>query len=377
VLINRPDNDTPPRPAVIAQLEKAQIRPSSVAVSRCVRPSPRSEFGRRRRPSSVVEATSKPPPPPPPRKPQLPAHVSSRTSDDVNPAADERLRQLTAVKTDGDFVLRDARQQNVARTSTSRFTPNCSSSPVDVTSSKCDHSVDSSLPKKTFVEPLSMDSPKSRYETSAVGPDDDSIQQSAVCTDVGSFAERLLRLKTHCERPQPDSVTFCTAAGKRSRPADVANSAVSPSKPCLYQQDSVFTRVPSVTTAPVGEVNVSATVSESPTTGNAASDVGDEVLFPPPPEFADSFTAPAPDCLAVTACDSDSVRDSGVDGWTVEEVCNWLDSVGLCEHCASFRMQNVDGAHLKTLGRSELIAIGLTDVHDRMKFERALLKMSN
>ena len=374
VLISRPDSDARPGSTVVRQLESAQVRQSSVDSSRCARPSPRNEFGRRRRPPSVVETASTRLPPPVATKPQLPEHACRKTSV----FSGERL---SVVEKDADVTLCDARQHSVASTCKSQMTPHCSSLAVDspavlvtdVTSLKCSRS---SPPNKIIVEPFSDNDPKSRYEISTVGPDADS----AVCTDVGSFAERLNRLKTYYERPalQLANSKFCTVADTCSYPADAAKRAVSPSEPCLIQQDSLFAHVPHPpTTVPICEINVSAKLSENLTLGSGESAAIDETVLPPPPEFDDCSTVPTSSCLAVAACRSDAVRDSGVDGWTVDDVCEWLDSVGLCQHCASFRMQNVNGAHLETLGRSELIAVGLTDVHDRMKFERALLKIAN
>jgi len=115
----------------------------------------------------------------------------------------------------------------------------------------------------------------------------------------------------------------------------------------------------------------------SSTIENVVSAVDDEMLLPPPPEFDDSFTAAStPVCVAVPVRhDSDTSR--ACDGWTVDEVCAWLVSVDLGEHCASFRVENVDGFRLRTLGRSDLIGFGLTAVGDRMKFERSLMKVLN
>jgi len=358
VLVNRPDGVSQP----------GGVPGQSAAAGRGVRPSPRSEFGgrRRRRPPPPLTAveTAPTPPPLPARKPQ-PAVCTQ-------PATDTHLQQLLTAD-ERELVLCDARRQNTA--TTSGFAPDWScvvaaESCVVPIANFANRAANSSTP----VEPHPVNNLKSR----TAGPRADGAQQSAVCAGAGSFAGRLNQPTTQRERPGLQSTdTFYTPAERRN-PADIADGAFyhpRESFPC--QRDLVFSHVPTAAAAAVCESGALAKVGRNAALGNgesAHSAVGDEIFLPPPPEFGDSFSA---SCSAVSVRRSDSARDSDVDDWTVDEVCNWLDSIGFCQHRASFGMQNVNGAQLKALGRSELIALGLTDVFDRMKFERALMKMSN
>ena len=252
---------------------------------------------------------------------------------------------MTLAQTDGNFMLP---QQDVARNCGSELTH--SNNSVTMRSSKSVVPVTQSTPStdvrnvnacnstlKTSGEALSANRPHFQYEMS--GPRADSTADQ-LCTDVGSFAERLNQLKSFYGKPghhlQPD--------------------------------------VP----APISEIGALAIFHESLNVDNDESAANDQILLPPPPEFDDSVTVPAPSSFTMSACHSDAVgANSGVGDWSVDEVCNWLDTVDLCKHCASFRVENVNGARLRTLERSELIELGLTDVHDRMQFERALRKVLN
>lgn len=390
--------------AGIRQLEAVSSRQPSVSTVSTLLPSTRSEFGRRRRPVSVMEFTSRmlpaPPPPPPARKPHRSDRVysqmdSSRTGEKSNPrnfCSDEQLQQPAVAHTDEDVMLCGVSQQNesesthgyntVAVRSSKSFIPVAHS--TDMMRASCHHTTDSSV-LQTSAEALYLNAPNSQYAvpTVTVGPLGDNVGKSeAVCTDVGSFAQRLSQLKTLHERPghhlqadAPANSTCSTAGEHDSHPCDVVTCVThSGEEPRLYKRGSVIVNVPPSVTARVSEVGDLSKFSESLNFENNESAVGDEVLLPPPPEFDDDFNATAISYSAVSGCHSHSVRDSNVDEWSADEVCNWLDAVGLRKHCASFRMKDINGVHLRTFGRSELIALGMTDVHDRMKFERAVSK---
>lgn len=395
------DNIIQFRTDVVRQLEGVQTRQSSATTSQCVtavRPSPRTEFGRRRRPVSAMESTSRmpppPPPPPPARKPQLPDHLRSqldrgRTNDAAlntgprNSLSDHQFHQLTLPQMDEDVVLSDLHQQNPARNFVSEFTHDYNS--VTMRSSK------TFVPATHSTDVTTMNCDRSTCNSVLITAGAPPVNRpNCVFVDVGSCAQQLNHLKTFYERPRDDlrpdaavNSTLCTGTAAETDicPCDATDGITTPSEPCLHQQDFVSTRVPPSTTAPVSEIGVLAKFNASLTVENDESAVSDEILLlPPPPEFDDSFAVPAPSCSTVPASRAyNSARDSvtSVDGWSVDEVCNWLDAVSLSKHCASFRLGNINGASLRTLGRSEFISLGLTDVHDRMEFERALRKLLN
>jgi len=370
-------------------------RVSSSAAGRSSRHA--ESVGRRRRPVSVIEFTTSPalpPPPPRARKPPLPDHIHRQThiTEASKPSnyTDEQLQRLTRVDEDarlGDVQHHDKSDLTRACDAvTESFAPVAQSSDMAPYVNRCCTTVYNN----SVLKASAANRPDSQYAIPSVSPPqcDSSGQSEGVCTDVGSFAQRLSQLKTLYDIPggghraQADEPVNCTVstAGERVNypPCDDVSSCVTRGR---YQQDPVCTYVPASVTVHGGEVRDSAELDESLNVDNTdepvvSDDVG-LVLLPPPPEFDDDFNLTVPSCsAAVPAGLSDHVTDGRhLDDWSADEVCSWLDAVGLRQHCACFRTRNINGVRLTTLGRSELIALGLTDVHDRMTFERALRKV--
>ena len=40
--------------------------------------------------------------------------------------------------------------------------------------------------------------------------------------------------------------------------------------------------------------------------------------------------------------------------WTVDDVCKWLESLGMEQYCESFRQNEIDGTELSNLGNDTL-----------------------
>ena len=85
------------------------------------------------------------------------------------------------------------------------------------------------------------------------------------------------------------------------------------------------------------------------------------------------MTAPSMTFLAVTR----PYQALPVSRWSVADVGEWLDSIRLSEHKKCFVRQGIDGTKLLTLGRTELIALGVTQISHRMNIERSLKKVSS
>lgn len=85
----------------------------------------------------------------------------------------------------------------------------------------------------------------------------------------------------------------------------------------------------------------------------------EDLIAPPPPSF------------------SDNGQDTqGVASWSCLDVLAWLDSLSLPQYRVSFAKAQVDGAKLVNMGRTEFIALGVTQVGHRMNLERSVKKMS-
>ncbi len=65
-------------------------------------------------------------------------------------------------------------------------------------------------------------------------------------------------------------------------------------------------------------------------------------------------------------------EDKNIRSWSVNDVVEWLDSLNLSAHKQTFLRHQVTGRDLTQMGRNELIALGVTQVGDRMNIERAV-----
>ncbi|XP_076819198.1 uncharacterized protein LOC143464965 isoform X4 [Clavelina lepadiformis] len=61
--------------------------------------------------------------------------------------------------------------------------------------------------------------------------------------------------------------------------------------------------------------------------------------------------------------------------WTVEDVGNWLDNLGMGMYGQVFMENEIDGSHLPDLGKEELQELGVTRVGHRLTLERSLKKL--
>lgn len=101
---------------------------------------------------------------------------------------------------------------------------------------------------------------------------------------------------------------------------------------------------------------------------------------PPPPGFEDPPLVADPetknrsiDC-SPRSDPTASVVSHSLESWSLDEVSAWLESIGMGEHVLNFKQNQVDGQRLALLGRNELISLGVAQVGQRMKIERAVKK---
>ncbi|RUS82225.1 hypothetical protein EGW08_010001 [Elysia chlorotica] len=115
---------------------------------------------------------------------------------------------------------------------------------------------------------------------------------------------------------------------------------------------------------------------------------------PPPPAFDDmmvlndqdmSFILPPPQFLEIDANANESksldknsrpFANKSVGAWSCLDVLDWLDSLGLPQYRTSFAKAHVDGSKLLDMGRTEFIALGVTQVGHRMNLERSVKKLN-
>ena len=54
--------------------------------------------------------------------------------------------------------------------------------------------------------------------------------------------------------------------------------------------------------------------------------------------------------------------------WEVEEVCQWLEDIGLAEHCPQFQENEILGEHLLELTKDELAELGVKKIGHKKTF---------
>lgn len=109
-------------------------------------------------------------------------------------------------------------------------------------------------------------------------------------------------------------------------------------------------------------------VAMSPLSPPSGFDAGDdEIGVPmgfedvlPPSGFGDATT--------------ESAENKHISDWSVVDVSDWLQSLGLSEHVTRFKQKQVSGRQLAAMGRNELIQLGVHQVGQRMNLERAIKK---
>ena len=105
------------------------------------------------------------------------------------------------------------------------------------------------------------------------------------------------------------------------------------------------------------------------------TDIGGEGAdFIPPPMGFD--VAPPQDLPPATslrqAIRRKAYQEKAIEAWTSADVCEWLESLQLGQLSGHFSKRAITGQQLMNMGRNELIAIGVTEVSDRMNIERAI-----
>ncbi|KAG7267704.1 hypothetical protein CRUP_020257 [Coryphaenoides rupestris] len=87
-----------------------------------------------------------------------------------------------------------------------------------------------------------------------------------------------------------------------------------------------------------------------------------------------SSRSPSPLTLMQAAAASSGKPFAGkpVELWSKGDVADWLESLNLAEHRDAFLDNEIEGAHLPSLRKEDLIDLGVTRVGHRMNIERAL-----
>ncbi|XP_063293840.1 SH3 and multiple ankyrin repeat domains protein 2 isoform X2 [Pelobates fuscus] len=110
------------------------------------------------------------------------------------------------------------------------------------------------------------------------------------------------------------------------------------------------------------------------------SSMSDVFVLPTQPPSGDLFgmsmgrsRSPSPSILQQISNKPFSAKP--VHMWTKQDVADWLESLHLGEHKEMFMDNEIDGTHLPSLQKEDLIDLGVTRVGHRMNIERALKQL--
>uniref|UniRef100_A0A3Q4HGR5 SAM domain-containing protein n=1 Tax=Neolamprologus brichardi TaxID=32507 RepID=A0A3Q4HGR5_NEOBR len=89
--------------------------------------------------------------------------------------------------------------------------------------------------------------------------------------------------------------------------------------------------------------------------------------------FVGSSRSPSPlTLMQAVAASGKPFASKPMELWSKHDVADWLESLNLGEHRDAFLDNEIEGAHLPSLQKEDLIDLGVTRVGHRMNIERAL-----
>ncbi|XP_073397869.1 SH3 and multiple ankyrin repeat domains protein 2 isoform X3 [Dendrobates tinctorius] len=136
-------------------------------------------------------------------------------------------------------------------------------------------------------------------------------------------------------------------------------------------------RAPSPVVSPA---EITRDIKPGPLSAPPAS-ISDVFILPTPPPTGDLFgmnmgrsRSPSPSILQQPISNK-PFSAKPVHMWTKQDVADWLESLHLGEHKEMFMDNEIDGTHLPSLQKEDLIDLGVTRVGHRMNIERALKQL--
>ncbi|XP_069821284.1 SH3 and multiple ankyrin repeat domains protein 2 isoform X3 [Dendropsophus ebraccatus] len=136
-------------------------------------------------------------------------------------------------------------------------------------------------------------------------------------------------------------------------------------------------RAPSPVVSPA---EIARDIKPGPLSAPPAS-ISDVFVLPTPPPTGDLFginmgrsRSPSPSILQQPISNK-PFSAKPVHMWTKQDVADWLESLHLGEHKEMFMDNEIDGTHLPSLQKEDLIDLGVTRVGHRMNIERALKQL--
>ncbi|KAG9473182.1 hypothetical protein GDO78_022895 [Eleutherodactylus coqui] len=219
-----------------------------------------------------------------------------------------------------------------------------------------------------------------------------------VISELNSILQQMNREKVTKSGEGLDSPTGMKTAGLSTRGTDVL-STVSGNRnttvtftvrPGANQPISLQNRTPDfdgrisgMRRAPspvVSPAEITRDIKPGPLSAPPAS-ISDVFILPTPPPTGDLFgitmgrsRSPSPSILQQPISNK-PFSAKPVHMWTKQDVADWLESLHLGEHKEMFMDNEIDGTHLPSLQKEDLIDLGVTRVGHRMNIERALKQL--
>ncbi|XP_040265007.1 SH3 and multiple ankyrin repeat domains protein 2 isoform X1 [Bufo bufo] len=216
-----------------------------------------------------------------------------------------------------------------------------------------------------------------------------------VISELNSILQQMNREKSTKPGEGLDSLTGMKPAGLSTRGTDVLSTVsgnrnttvtftVRPgaNQPITLQNRTpdFDSRIAGMRRAPSPLAEITRDIQPGPLSAPAAS-ISDVFVLPTPPPTGDLFgmnlgrsRSPSPSILQQPISNK-PFSAKPVHMWTKQDVADWLESLHLGEHKEMFMDNEIDGTHLPSLQKEDLIDLGVTRVGHRMNIERALKQL--
>ncbi|XP_036423976.1 SH3 and multiple ankyrin repeat domains protein 2b isoform X3 [Colossoma macropomum] len=177
---------------------------------------------------------------------------------------------------------------------------------------------------------------------------------------------------------QNTAVSFSTQPGQNvpaspspCRQSESLPSSPHPSHPPQHPHHP-HPRAPSPIMSPP-DSGLSCASSSSLPASAASPTLTDVFGLPTPPLSLGTGRSRSPSPLTlIQAASNKPFATKPVLAWSKQDVADWLESLNLAEHRDAFMDNDIEGSHLPSLQKQDLIDLGVTRVGHRMNIERAL-----
>uniref|UniRef100_A0A8C6S4Z2 SH3 and multiple ankyrin repeat domains 2 n=1 Tax=Neogobius melanostomus TaxID=47308 RepID=A0A8C6S4Z2_9GOBI len=197
--------------------------------------------------------------------------------------------------------------------------------------------------------------------------------KNTVMTELGSILQ-------HMNRPKPDALDSplnltSLSLLHRAGTADDSGmrSGASPTPPSSLPSHPHSPHSPLPPCTPPDCASLTPCSSLPPSASPTLTEVYSQGAYSLSSSCGGSSRSPSPlTLMQAVAASGKPFASKPVELWSKHDVADWLDSLNLGEHRDAFLDNEIEGAHLPSLQKDDLIDLGVTRVGHRMNIERAL-----